>query len=67
MIHGDELGAFLDDVLADPAALAAFNRANVTLLPRWCVAGNCVELIDTCTGENTGGWGPVGCVCQEEG
>lgn len=36
------------------------------LVEQPCSEGCCVELIDPETGENTGGWGPVGCPCQGE-
>lgn len=35
------------------------------LIEQECSEGNCIELIDPKTGENTGGWGPVGCACQD--
>jgi hypothetical protein len=35
------------------------------MIEQQCSEGNCVEFIDPDTGENTGGWGPVGCPCQD--
>jgi hypothetical protein len=59
--------AWLAEVLTDPAARAAFDRAEADqrfMREQPCSEGNCVEFIDTRTGENTGGWGPVGCPCE---
>lgn len=41
-------------------------KRHARLIEQPCSAGNCVDLIDPLTGENTGGWGPVGCSCQDE-
>lgn len=49
------------------AALAEVEEQEKYLIERPCSAGNCVELIDSRTGEDTGGWGPVGCPCQDDG
>lgn len=43
----------------------AWRARHRRLIEQGCSEGNCVELIDAKTGENTGGWGPVGCPCQE--
>lgn len=40
-------------------------RRQLRLIEQLCSEGNCVEWIDPKTGENTGGWGPVGCPCQD--
>lgn len=48
------------DVASTPEGRAA------RLLERPCREGNCVELYDPETGESDGGWGPVGCPCQDE-
>jgi hypothetical protein len=40
-------------------------RRESRLIQQPCSEGNCVELIDPKTGENTGGWGPVECPCQD--
>lgn len=37
----------------------------LNLIEQPCSQGCCVELIEPATGENAGGWGPVGCACQE--
>ena len=48
------------------AALAEVAETQKFLGEQPCSQGNCVELIDSRTGENTGGWGPVGCACQDD-
>lgn len=48
------------------ASMVRAERRAATLIERECSEGYCVELIDPKTGENTGGWGPVGCPCQNE-
>lgn len=45
--------------------LDAAEKRQARLIEQPCPEGNCVELIDPDTGENTGGWGPVGCPCQD--
>lgn len=47
-------------------ALADAEERERHVVERPCSAGNCVDLIDERTGENTGGWGPVGCPCQDD-
>lgn len=46
-------------------AMEAARKRGERLIAQPCSEGNCVELIDPETGENTGGWGPVGCPCQD--
>lgn len=41
-------------------------KRHARLIEQPCSEDNCIELIDPETGENTGGWGPVGCPCQDE-
>lgn len=47
------------------AALAEAEENGKYAVEQPCSEGNCVDLIDSRTGENTGGWGPVGCPCQD--
>lgn len=52
----------------DPKAREAYEKARAELnkqLQGICENGNCVEYRDPETGEYRGGWGPVGCGCQE--
>ena len=48
------------------AALAEAEEREKRLIQQLCREGNCVELIDPLTSENMGGWGPVGCPCQND-
>lgn len=67
MSWADEIRAELSSTPEGRAALAEAEEREKYLVERPCSADNCIDLIDTRTGENTGGWGPVGCPCQEEG
>lgn len=63
----DELDAFIAEICKDPEVEQAYREASERdLEERPCSHGNCTELWDRATGENTGGWGPVGCPCQNE-
>ena len=67
--HYDRLQADLGMDMRDPLTFRAHYEVQELqqyIEERPCSEGHCVELIDTRTGENTGGWGPVGCPCQDE-
>jgi hypothetical protein len=58
------------ELMSTPEGRKALAKAEETekfLIEQPCSEGNCLDLIDTRTGENVGGWGPVGCPCQEVG
>lgn len=58
----------LDKILEDPEAKEAYEKAQAraaTEIRGYCERGCCVEYRDPETGEYRGGWGPVGCVCQD--
>lgn len=64
-----DLDAHIAESMKDPeyaAAVARIEAEREFMVEQPCVEGCCVEIIDTRTGENTGGWGPVGCPCQGE-
>lgn len=64
----DELEAHIAESMKDPEYAAAYRAAEereARLRKRPCSEGNCVELFDPETGESDGGWGPVGCPCQD--
>lgn len=68
MTHHDELDAHIAESMKDPEYAAAFRAAqkrHERLIERPCREGNCVELYDPETRETHGGWGPVGCPCQD--
>lgn len=48
------------------SALADAEARREREVERICSAGYCVEFYDPTTDEVTGGWGPVGCACQDE-
>jgi hypothetical protein len=68
-VNLDELDDHIAESMKDPEYAAAFRAAeerHARLLERPCREGNCVELYDPESGESDGGWGPVGCPCQDE-
>ena len=46
-------------------ALVDARKRQERLIEQPCPEGNCVDLVDPDTGRLEGGWGPVGCPCDD--